>query len=99
MDDVELILKASGEALSAVEGRSGQVLELPLSFWRELGASLRRAGYAHLAEVIDQAVGAAQLRERLLLEKLRCMEPAYDPEAQARCQILLEEDLRPREQS
>lgn len=97
MDDVELVLKASGEDLAAVEGGSGRRLELPLSFWKVLGEELRAAGYTQLAAALYQAVSAAETRERLLAEKLRCMEPAYDQEAQARCQVLLEDDLRPKE--
>ncbi|MGB9757987.1 MAG: hypothetical protein ACP5LJ_07195 [Candidatus Bipolaricaulaceae bacterium] len=94
MDDLELILKAGQEELLALERQSGQELRLPFSFWQELGAALLRAGYPQFAAVVEQAISAAQARERLLSEKLRCMEPAYDPEAQARCQALLAEDLR-----
>ncbi len=99
MDDLELLLKAGGEELSALEKQSGQRLELPFSFWRELSTALLRAGYPKLSAIIDQAISAAQARERLLSEKLRCMEPTYDPEAQARCQAILAEDLRPEEHS
>ena len=98
MDDLELIFHAGREELVAMEGRTGQKLELPLAFWREFSESLRRAGYPHFAGVIDQAVSAARARERLVAEKLRCMEPTYDPEAQARCRALLAEDLHSAEQ-
>lgn len=99
MDDLELILKAGREELLAVEKGSGERLRLPFSFWRELSAALLRAGYPRFAAVIDQAINAAQARERLLSEKLQCMEPTYQPEAQARCQALLAEDLRPEERA
>ncbi len=90
-----MVLKASQEELRVEEGKSGKKLELPFSFWRALSEGLRTAGYPQFAAAIDQAVSAAQARERLLSEKMRCMEPLYDQEAQARCQALLSEDLRP----
>ncbi|MCX7844830.1 MAG: hypothetical protein N2507_05860 [Candidatus Bipolaricaulota bacterium] len=95
MNALELILRASERELSAVEAASQQRLALPLAFWRELAEGLRSAGYPQLAAALERAVSAAQARERLLAEKLQCMEPAYDPAAQARCQTVLEEDLRP----
>ncbi|MBC7222615.1 hypothetical protein H5T56_06520 [Candidatus Bipolaricaulota bacterium] len=99
MDDLELVFKASQEELWAEEGKSGKRLELPLSFWRALSEGLRAAGYPQFAAAIDQAVSAAQARERLLSEKMRCMEPLYDQEAQARCQAILAEDLRPEDRA
>ncbi len=93
MDDLELVFKVTKEELLALAG-GGRRLDLPLSFWRALGQSLRQAGYAEFATLIDQAVSAAQARERLLAEKLQCMDPAYDPEVQKRCQLILEPDLR-----
>lgn len=99
MDDLELVLKASREELWAEEGKSGKKLVLPLSFWRALSESLRKSGYPQLAEAVEQAITAAQARERLLSEKLQCMEPLYDQEAQARCQAILAEDLRPEDRA
>ncbi len=98
MDDLVLILKVSADELSATQGGERR-LELPLAFWRGLSQGLRDAGHVQLAAVIDKAVGAAQARERLLAEKLQCMEPAYDQEVQTHCQILLAEDLRPEERA
>lgn len=98
MDDLVLVLKAGREELW-VEEKSGRRLELPLSFWRALSESLRTAGYTQFAVLIDEAVSAAQTRARIAAEKLQCMEPIYDQEAQARCQALLAEDLRPENRS
>lgn len=95
MDILELVLKVSEEGLSVEEGRSGERLALPLAFWRALSESLRASGYYQHASVLDRAIQAAQARQRLLSEQLQCMEPAYDREAQARCQALLSEELRP----
>ncbi len=93
MNELELVLKAGREELWA--GESGKRLELPLAFWRALSESLRAAGYPQLATAVEQAVNAAQTRARLAFEKLQCMEPAYDAQVQARCRVLLDDDLKP----
>ncbi len=99
MDGLELVLKATREELWVEEGRTGARLELPLEFWRAVAEHLRNAAYSHHAAVIDQAIASFLARERVLSEKLACMDPAYDENVQARCQVLLAEDLRPKNSS